>query len=303
MKGNFRVYLYLLCAMFFWGMSFIWYKSAYPEFQPITVILFRLAISFPLILIFALTFKRLKWPKRGDIKYFLLLALFEPFLYFLGESFGIKNVSATLGSVIIATIPLFTPFVGYYFYKEKLTPNNYLGMIVSFVGVLLVVYVEGTAGESSIKGISLMFIAVLSTQGYAILLKNLSKKYNAMSIVGIQNLIGTIYFLPLFFMLDFDQFSWSAYTAVDFLPIIYMAIFASSLAFILFVEGVKAIGISRSTVFTNFIPIITAVFSIFILNETITLIKAVGILVMIFGLFMSQAGGLPKIRIYSRVKK
>jgi drug/metabolite transporter (DMT)-like permease len=115
--------------------------------------------------------------------------------------------------------------------------------------------------------------------------------------------LGTLYFLPLFLLTEAGSFSWKEYVPADFLPVIYMAIFASSLAFILFVEGVKKIGITRATVFTNFVPIITAIFSIFFAGEEMTFLKAGGIFVMVSGLFMSQATGVKKIRIYSRVKE
>lgn len=299
---DFRVYIALVMAMIFWGYSYVWYKQAFPEFQPITIIFFRLIISFPLLFTFSLIIKKIRWPRRRDIKYFLLLSMLEPLIYFLGESYGMKYVSSTLASIIIATIPLFTPFIGM-IYGERFTTNNYLGMILSFIGVILVVYVEGTIAGAPLIGIVLMFIAVLSTQGYAVALKKLSKEYNALTIVSLQNLIGSIYFLPLFLIIDLPSFKWQQLTFVDFLPIIYLGVFASTISFVLFIQGVKSIGIAKSMVFTNFIPVVTAIIAMQALDETMTFLKAAGILITILGLFMSQAGGFPKMRIYSRVKK
>jgi drug/metabolite transporter (DMT)-like permease len=301
-RSNLRIYLALVLAMIFWGYSFIWYKQAYPEFQPITIVFFRLVISAPLLLLFSLILKRIRWPGPKDIKYFLLLSLFEPLIYFLGESYGMQHISSTLAAVIIATIPLFTPFVGILL-GERLTTNNYLGLITSFLGVLMVVYVEGTITQSPLIGILLMFMAVLSTQGYALVLKRLSKEYNALTIVSFQNLLGAVYFLPLFLLIDFPSYSWQRYTFQDFLPVIYLALFASTFSFVLFIQGVRKIGIAKSTVFTNFIPVVTAIIAIQTLGEEMTLLKGFGIFVTIFGLFMSQAGGISKVRIYSRVLK
>ncbi len=301
-RGSFRVYVALVFAMIFWGYSFIWYKQAFPEFQPMTIIFFRLILSAPILLLFSLIFKRLRWPLYKDIKYFLLLSLFEPLIYFLGESYGMKYVSSTLAAIIIATIPLFTPFIGS-FYGEKLSTNNYFGMITSFLGVIMVVYVEGTTSGAPILGIVLMFIAVLSTQGYAMALKRLSKEYNALTIVSFQNILGAIYFLPLFLIVDFPSFNLQEYTFNDFLPILYLGLFASSFSFVLFIQGVKKIGIAKSMVFSNFIPVVTAVIAMQALGETMTVLKGIGICVTVLGLFMSQAGGFPKLRIYSRVEK
>ena len=293
----------LITTMVFWGMSFIWYKQAYPEFKPMTVIQFRLLFSVPLLFAFSFLVKRLMIPKRKDIKLFFLIALFEPFLYFMGESYGMKYVSSTLASILIATIPLITPFFAYYFFKEKLTTNNYLGMIISFIGVLIVVYVDGKFGEAPWFGIVLILLAVFSALGYTVVLKRLSSRYNALTIVSYQNLIGAVYFIPIFFIVDFREFINTTYSWKDFLPILYLSFFASTVAFIFFIQGIKKLGLSKAIVFTNFIPIVTAVLAAPILNEKMSVTKAAGIFITIIGLFMSQAGGISKLRIYNKVRK
>jgi drug/metabolite transporter (DMT)-like permease len=302
-NGHIGIYLMLITTMVFWGMSFIWYKQAYPEFRPMTVIQFRLLFSIPLIFAFSFLLKRLMSLKREDIKLFFLIALFEPFLYFVGESYGMKYVSSTLASILIATIPLISPFLAFYFFREKLSANNYLGMIVSFVGVLIVVYVDRKIGEAPWYGIALIMLAVFSALGYTVVLKRLSARYNALTIVSYQNLIGTFYFAPLFFIVDFKEFVNISYTWKDYLPILYLSFFASTVAFIFFVQGVKKLGISKAIVFTNFIPIVTAVLAVPMLNEKMSIAKAGGIFITTIGLFMSQAGGTSKLRIYSGVRK
>ena len=287
--------------MIFWGLSFIWYKQAYINFKPATVILFRLFISSPLLLVSAILLNRLKWPLRKDLKYFLLLALFEPFLYFVGESYGMLYVSSTLASILIATIPLITPFTGYFFMKEKLTLNNYLGILVSFSGVVLVILTESKTGDAPWFGIVLILMAVLSTLGYTVLLKKLSYHYNALSIVWFQNFLGGLYFIPLFLITEFKHIVWSELAPVDFVPIIFLAIFASSLAFLFFVQGVRNIGMTRSVVFTNFIPIVTAVFAVIILRERLPLIKIAGIFITVSGLVMSQVAKFPRTRFVNKL--
>lgn len=302
-KNNTSIYFILLITMIFWGMSFIWYKQAYPEFKPITVIQFRLILSIPPLFAFSILAKRLLRPSRKDLKLFFLIAFFEPFLYFVGESYGMKYVSSTLASILIATIPLITPFFSFYFFGEKLSANNYIGMIISFFGVLIVVYVDGKMGEAPWYGIALILLAVFSTLGYTVILKKLSEQYNALTIVSYQNLIGTIYFLPLFFIIDFKDFINSSYNWKDFLPILYLSFFASTVAFIFFVEGIKKLGLSKAIVFTNFIPVVTAILAVPMLNEKMSVAKVGGIIITIIGLFMSQAGSITKLKVNNRVLK
>ena len=95
---------------------------------------------------------------------------------------------------------------------------------------------------------------------------------------------------------------WSGLRFKDFLPVLYLSVFASALAFLFFIEGIKKLGITKAVVFTNFIPIVTASFAFFILDEKLSWMKVGGIVITISGLFMAQAKGLPLIIIFSRVK-
>mgnify|MGYP000989730927 CR=1 FL=1 len=281
-EGNLRTYVLLLFSMLFW------YKQAYVFFRPATVITLRLFISAALILISALVFQKITWPRLKDLKFFLLLSFFEPFLYFIGESYGMLFISSTLASVIIAIIPLITPFADLIFYKNKYSSANYAGIFVSFTGVVLVVYSDGKWGDAPWYGIALLLVAVLSTIGYTVLLKRLASSYNSLSIVWVQNLIGGIFFLPLFLFTEADGIRWEQLTLRSFLPVLYLAIFASSFAFLFFVQGIRKIGITKSVALTNFIPIVTAVFAATILKEKISFLKISGIIIVISGLFLTQ---------------
>lgn len=274
--------------MIFWGLSFIWYKQAYPEFRPISLVLFRLVISFVLLFIYTIFQGKLKLPKVTDLKYFFLLAFCEPLTYFLGESFGMQLVSSTLASILIATIPLITSFIAFYLYKEQLGLRRYFGILLSFLGVVFVVYFDGSIGAAPFKGIILMMLAVVSAACYSIVLKRLSIVYSALIIVCYQNLIGIIYFLPIFLVYDAPVVNWKIYSMHDFLPVIYLAVFASTLAFLFFIRGVQKLGVSKAIVFTNFIPIVTALCAGIMLNEKMSFIKITGILLTISGLLLTQ---------------
>ncbi len=292
MKNLFRVYTGVILAMLFWGMSYIWYKEVYVYIDPITTIEFRLIISTLLLGIFSLAIKKLQRISKPDIIWMLLLAFFEPFLYFLGESLGVKIVSSTLASVIIATIPLFTPVVGHYFFREKISLQNYAGIILSMGGVLLVIYNDGSSNGNSLYGVLLMFLAVFATIGYTVLIKKLSGKYNPFTIVTYQNAIGSILFLPLLISWEWNDLVALKFSLDMFYPLVKLAIFASTVAFLLFTTSIKQLGIAKAAVFANSIPVFTAIFAFFILKENMNLLKVLGIIIVILGLFLSQANQL-----------
>ena len=286
------IYLLLILAMVFWSFSFIWYKVVYLNFSPITLVFLRLLISSLLLFLFSAVMRKLVKVKTADIKIFLLAALFEPFIYFLGESFGMKLVSSTIAAIIVATIPLFTPLAASYFFREKLTGLNFTGLFISITGVAFVVFERGFTQTASVKGILLMLVAVTGAIGYSVCVKKLTDRYNAFTIVAWQNLIGLIYFAPLFFFFDKGYLHLLDKPLDTFYPVFKMAVCASTVAFLLFTMGIGKIGVTRANMFTNIIPVCTSILSFFMLGERFTWYKVAGIVMVIMGLFLSQIGDI-----------
>ncbi len=282
------VYLSIIAAMVCWSLSFIWYKGAYKYFGPITTIFLRLLISGILLgVLMKIIYNHVKL-RKADFKLFFAAAFFEPFLYFTGESIGMKYVSPVTASVIVATIPLLTPLASKILFQEKLEKLGIFGIVFSFIGICLVSFSNDFHLAGSLKGVLLMFLAVFAAVGYAMVLRKLAPLYNPLVIVAIQNIIGVVLFAPLFFLFEFDMNYFFKIPFEAYLPVFYLAIFASSVAFILFAYAVAQIGVSRTNVFTNLIPILTAIFSYFMLNESLSPLKIGGIFIVVSGLFLSQ---------------
>jgi drug/metabolite transporter (DMT)-like permease len=276
-----------LGSMLFWSFSFVWVKIAYKSYQPLTVVLLRLCLSVVLILIFAFAIRRLQIPHRKDLGIFALLALFEPFLYFMGESFGLKYVSSTVAAVIVATIPLFTPVIAWYFFREKLSVMNLVGLVASFLGVSLVVMNPDLSFSAAPKGVILEFFAVFSAIGYSTVLRKLAFRYNTFTIIAFQNLIGIVFFLPFWLIFESRNFLTTPFDSEAFRAILLLAVFASSGAFILFTYSIRNLGINRSNTFINLIPVFVAVIAYFVLGDRLTIQKITGIAVVIAGLFLA----------------
>ncbi|MBI9032220.1 DMT family transporter [bacterium] len=287
---KFRLYSFAVLSMLFWSSTFVWFKIAYENFQPFTIIFLRLLLAGVLLELYVRIFRKNEVIRKEDIKIFLLLSFCEPFCYFLGESFGLMFISATLGSLIISTIPLFTPIFTYIFLKEKLGKWGIIGLLISFSGLLFII-LDNADLSGSIWGVLLEFFAVFSGIAYGIVVKKLTHKYTSITIVKVQSQLGALYFLPFFLIFD-----WSKFLAVDhsfsvYYVIIKLSLFGSVAAFILFTEVVKGMGPNIANMFTNLIPVFTAVFAYFILGELITPVKVIGIFTVIFGLFISQLKG------------
>ena len=287
-QRNTKPILAALGAMLFWSFSFVWVKVAYEAYEPLTVVLLRLLISVLILLPFAFFIRRLQIPTRKDAAILLLLAFFEPFLYFMGESYGLKYVSSTVAAVIVATIPLFAPLFAWHFYRERLSKMNLAGLAASFAGVTMVVINPDFTFSASPKGVALEFLAVFSAIAYSTVLRKFAFRYNTFTIIAFQNLIGIFLFLPFWFIFEMKGFINTPFHPGAFRAILLLAVFASSLAFILFTYSVRSMGINRSNSYINLIPVFVAIFAWFILGEELTLQKITGIAIVIGGLFLAQ---------------
>lgn len=294
--NRFRIYGAVILAMIFWSFSFIWFKMANEYYRPITIVFFRLMFAVIILTSYLTITRKFVRIRKEDRKLFFLLAFFEPFIYFLGESFGLTYVSSTTGSVIISTIPVFAVIGAWLIFRERLGWINYAGIILSFAGILIfILKLDGTL-SFNYKGLLLLGLAVIAAVGYNLTLGKLAGGYNPVYIVNVQNIIGSILFLPVFLALDLRSFVGLSHTIHTVLPVVELSIFASCGAFILFAFAVRHMGVSKAVVFTNCVPILTAVFAFMLVGDRLSLQNLIGMTIVIAGLFLSQANGQRKVR-------
>ena len=274
--------------MVFWGLSFIWTSLLLKYYQPITIIFFRLILSSSFLFLIILLFRINRKIDRKDIPLVLLSAVFNPFFYFLGENYGLKYSSSTIASVIIATIPLFSPIVAYLFAREKLGLMTFTGIVISFGGIVIMLLHKGYILETGYLGILFLFGAVLASLFYSALLRKLVLKYSAVTLIAWQNLAGIFLFLPFFLIFDAGKVSSVSLNATIISSFLMLAIFASSMSFVFFAHSIKLIGINKSNIFSNLIPVLTAFFAFLFSLESFNIQKIIGIVLVIGGVFLSE---------------
>jgi len=290
MKVSYFIKIYggLLLAMIFWGMSFIGTKYSLNTLNPISIVLIRLIISCISLILLGKILKVLNPIKRTHLRWFIILAFFEPFLYFIGETYGLKYVSPTIGSILISTIPLFVPWGAWLFFKEKINIKNFIGIVISVIGVFFTMLNNNFEFTSSLFGVSLVLVAVISAIAYTLIIRHIANDYSALSIITYQNLLGIPFFIPLFFLFDFPTFNIESIHPTLWMVLLLLGIFPSSFSYMFYTYAVREIGVSRTSVFTNLIPIITALASYLLFNETLTFVKIIGIVIVIIGLYIAQ---------------
>lgn len=281
-------YILMSFAMLFWGASFVFIKIVYRYVGPLTMIFGRLLIaSTALLLIYILNSKRDIIRKR-DCPIFFFMGFTEPFIYFLGEGYGMKFVSSTHASVIIATIPIFAMLGAMLVYREKVFKINVFGIFISFLGILVMIGVKGLQAEGSIIGFALMFLAVFAAVINSMIIFKLGDSYSSLTIITFQNIVGTLLFLPLFILFESSSLSAVIINREFILAMVFLALFPSVLSFLLYISVLKQIGVAKTGAFSNVIPIVTGIISFILLGTRFQVNEVIGIIFVITGLFLSQ---------------
>lgn len=285
------IYIASLFAIILWGMSYIWTDQLIALGIPIFYFVFvRIFLAGIVLFLFNTAYARIKRIQKQDLGKFLLLAFFEPFIYFICETFGLKLTgSPTLSAMVIATIPIFSVGAGIIFFKEKLNILNFFGILLSLCGIIMVVMAKGELGEHFIWGVILLIIAVISEVGHASITKSLAGNYSSQTIVMYQFLIGSVYLLPLFIWKGLDGFEAKVYFDGDvWYPIICLSILCSSLAFSLWVSTIKNLGVAKSSIFSALIPVCAAIIAWLLGHEMLNSRQWLGIALSTVGVVLSQ---------------
>ena len=285
------VYIASSFAILLWGMSYIWTDKLISLGIPVFYFVFvRILLAGLVLFLFNTAYARIKRIQRQDLGKFLLLAFFEPFIYFLCETYGLKETgSPTISAMIIATIPIFSIAAGRIFFKEKITGTNIFGVVLSLVGIVMVAMAHGTLGENFVWGIVLLLIAVIAEVGHASITKSLSGNYSSQIIVMYQFLIGAVYLLPFFIWKGLDGFDAQVYLSADvWYPLICLAVLCSSLAFSLWVSTIKNLGVAKSSIFSALIPVAAALIAWALGHELMNTRQWIGIAISTVGVILSQ---------------
>lgn len=285
--------------MLCWAGAGIAVKEALVVFSPLTLIVLRFSLAIVLMLLVGLLFRGhevlgLQRVEKRDIPLFVLGGLFQPFLYFIFETYTYQSfASPTIAEAMLSTQPIMAPILAFIILREKVTRNNVVGILISTVGMLLLLLVgANNFALGNPWGVLLAVVTVSMSVGYTIILRRIPTRYSSLSIVFYVQLVALVLFYAVWGVFDRQSLQDTiAPLSADLSPVIavgYLAVFASVTAFILFCYTVRQIGVTRANVFNNVRPVFTALLMWVIFDEQLPIWKWVGIIVIVIGLFISQ---------------
>lgn len=298
--------------MLCWSVSGIATKHALAVLPPFTLIIMRFTLSVALMLVIGLCcckskMLRLQTISRKDVPLFVLAGFFQPFLYYLLETYTYNAFSSpTIAETLLSTSPLLSPLFAAVLLRERVTRNNIVGILVSTVGMLMLLLLGRNfqlmdfSSQLSIGnplGIPLAFASVSTAILYTVILRRVPPDYSDLSIVFWVQFISLVFFYPVWGFIEGPQALASTFVHSPFDHsslmiavgcVAYLAIFASVLAFILFCYTVRRIGVTQTNAFNNIRPAFTALWMLLFFGESLPVGKWIGIAMIILGLFVCQ---------------
>jgi len=293
-------YLSVVTAMLIWAGAGIAVKEALVVFSPLTLIVLRFTLAVLLMLCIGLVFRKnevvgLQKVDRKDLPLFLLGGLFQPFLYFIFETYTYQSfASPTIAEALLSTQPVMAPLFALVLLRERVTRNNIIGIVLSTVGMLMLLLVGANDfALGSSWGVLLAILTVSMSVSYSVILRKIPAKYSPLSIVFYVQSFALLLFYLVWGgeALCNSGVEWCN-SGVEWwrscAAVVYLAVLASVAAFVLFCYTVREIGVTRANVFNNVRPVFTAILMWLIFDEVLPVWKLVGIVVIIVGLFVSQ---------------
>lgn len=201
---------------------------------------------------------------------------------------GLKYVSGAVGGVIIGSSPVVTALLSAMLIRDVPLRAVWAGGLLSFAGVGLVSVAGFQAvGEQPLLGSALVFLGVVSWALYSIGSRTIMERVSALTVNWTTLLVATVVQIPLLWtdrkMMDAGV---ASVTTPDWFALGYLVVFATAVAQQAWLFGVKGIGPSRASVLGNLTPVAAVGLSVLILHESVGMIEAIGIGLILAGVWV-----------------
>ena len=293
MSKNFFLAVFLLTsASFFWSGNFFAGKIAYlSDLTPFKLGFFRWLLAMLILLPFTY-FEIIK-----NYNYYKKNILLMTFLGFLAvtvfNSLTYISLQTTLiiNSTLMASIaPVLMIGFSWLIFKTKTTILQFAGIFLSLLGAFSIILkgnINNLYNLYFTSGDIWMFTAVVSWCLYSVLLKKIDNSISQLASLQVMVILGLLFIFPLYIVENYNT-SFLPTQKIDFVIIIYVAIFASIIAFFSWNKGVSIIGPNRSSLFLHLIPVFSSIWAVSFLNEKFSFFHFIGIIFILSGIILSN---------------
>lgn len=279
----------LIILSLLWGGSYTWIELALIELNPMMIVFYRVLIS-SIFLILICKVLSLKFKIEKKIFIFLFfMSLTNNVIPFNLIAWGQQEITASVGSILNATTPLFTVIIANYWPNgEKATLNRIFGVIIGFCGVILLMGLSIHDIDNSIIGQAAILLAAISYAISALIGKGIKKIHPAISATYMLS-ISSVVLLPIILLSGNELIPQASKQSM--IAILGLSIFSTSLAYLIFYKLIENIG-SNVMLVTLLMPVSAILLSIIILNETINTTQIIGLILILTGLILVDGRAL-----------
>lgn len=278
-------YILAVITVTIWSSTFIITKLVLNYMSPIELLTYRMFLA---TLAMFLMYPKYKSPRSFKEEVWYMLSGFALASYFVFENTALDKTYPSNVGLLVALSPIVTTML--LSIRNKTSYFNVprtVGLLLALLGVGLVVF-----GESGFEGFSplgdvLALGAAVSFSFYTIFLKEMKDEKHIIQRTRKVFLYMFVYIL-MFALFSGVEFNILHQSTNVILGVVFLAILASSLAFIFWNKAIELLGTFETSVFIYLIPVITMIFSYIVLDDPFTLLKVVGALCIIVGLIFSE---------------
>lgn len=229
--------------------------------------------------------------KGKPMKNLLLLAFFQPVLYFIAESYGIVYTSSSYSGVILAVIPVMGVVFDVILLHTKVSKKQVICAICSVIGVIITT-LGATNMKSSFLGTILLFGSVTASALYYVYSKKAGEHFNPIERTYMMFGMGSIVFTSWALLQckgHYQELIFDVICRGDYwLAIGYLAIFSSVIAFMLLTYGTDHVSVSEASIFANLITVISIIAGVVVLKESFGLMQVVGAVIIVVSVYLSS---------------
>jgi drug/metabolite transporter (DMT)-like permease len=283
------IYTEALFAVIVWGASFVATKIALQDTSPITIVWLRFLMGVIVLGMAVLYRKQFALPNKKEWTYFALLGFLGITFHQWLQSNALRTSEAGTSAWIVSTTPVFMALLGWLILKEGPGWVKTSGILLAFVGVLIVIS-KGDINSISIgkfgaPGDFLILISAVNWAVFSVLSRRGLKTYPAslmmFYVMSFGWLFTSLLFLPTKGFAEIGSLTFNGWMGISFL-----GIFCSGLAYIAWYDALQALTTAQTGVFLYIEPIVTVVVAFFILGEAITPALLIGGAIILFGVWL-----------------